>query len=429
MKLQCRSCGAEIVFEPGQQALACEYCGTVNEIRPQGAPDYTPPAVFERIVPMRVTEQALDARVLAYIASGDFTPDDMLEKARITLRERYYVPAFVFHVKYNATWNAYFGIDRQEPYTEQRIVGGRRQAYTAYRTVTDWRPASGSDSGSFDIAAYGGKKLDGEPLAPAALAARAAAEGAAIAYDAAYTAGFEVEGFTRPEAQAFASLARDIDQRIGRSVRKHAQGDRQRDWRWDAQHTHTCATCAAPICHAVYEYGGKRYHVWLGGHGEGRDNTAISADPLPVDEGKKSAATLGLLPGAAGLLSMLGSGAYWSNVSTASMLAVACAFAWGLMRRHALLAHSRAVREALLVQRQASSRASVTMSDEERARIAQAFQRPVRPFLARTARDRIVVPALTALSMAGGTLPNAPGNVFDSAPPAHTAPHAPYFPR
>ena len=43
MKLQCRSCGAEIVFEPGQQALACEYCGTVNEIRPQGAPDYTPP--------------------------------------------------------------------------------------------------------------------------------------------------------------------------------------------------------------------------------------------------------------------------------------------------------------------------------------------------------------------------------------------------
>ena len=423
MKLECRSCGAEIVFEPGQQALACEYCGTVNEIRPQGAPDYTPPAAFERIVPMRVTPQALDDRVLAYIASGDFTPDDMLEHARITLRERYYVPVFVFQVDYQATWQAYFGFDRQEPYTEYRMVNGRRQAYTAHRTVTDWRPASGSDSGHFAIGAYGGKKLGSEGLAPAALAARAAAEGDAIAYDASYTAGFEVESFTRPQAQALAALERDIDQRIGQRVKRHAQGDRQRDWRWNAQHSHTCATCAAPICHAVYEYGGKSYHVWLGGHAEGRDNTAISADPLPVDEGKKSAATLGLLPGAAGLLSMLGSGAYWENFSTASLLAVVLAFGWGLMRRHALLAHSRAVREALFVQRQASSRASVNMSDEERARITQAFQRPVRPFLARTARDRIVVPALTALSVAGGALPNAPDNVFDSsAPPAHTAP-------
>ena len=430
MKRECHSCGAEIVFEPGQQALACEYCGTVNEIRPQhGEADYVPPAAFARIVPMRVTAQALDERVWAYMASGDFTPDDMLEKARITLRERYYVPAFVFAVSYTAAWSASFGFDRQEPYTAYRSINGRREAYTAYRTVTDWRPASGSDSGSFNIGAYAGKKLDGLPLAPGKIAARAAAEGAAVAYDAKYTAGFEVESFTTPEAAAFSSLAKDIDVHIGQCVKKHAQGDHQRDWRWNAQTTHTSAACAAPICHAAFEYGGKKYHVWLGGHSDKNANDAISADPLPVDEGKKSAAALGLLPGAAGLLSMLGSGTYWENFNSASLLAVAAAFGWGLLRRNALIAHSRAVREALFVQRQVSSRASVSVSDAERERLTQAFRRPVRPFLARTARDRIVVPALTALSMAGSTLPNVPANVFDSAPPAHTAPHAPYFPR
>ncbi len=417
MKYQCKSCGAEIVFEAGQQALACEYCGTVNAIE---APEGTLPATFERIVPMHVTQQELEERVWAYMASGDFTPDDMLDAARVTLRERYYVAVHVFNIKYTATWSATFGFDRREPYTEYRLgPNGQREPYTAYRIVTDWQPASGTDAGEFALGAYAGKKLSASSDA-AKIASQAAAQGYAQPYNPALTAGYEVETFSKGADESFRTIATTIDRHIGARVQKHAQGDRQRDWRWNAQTEYTSIPCAAPVCHAVFQYNEKNYHIWLGGH----DAKTMRADPLPVDEGKKSSANMGLIPGAAGLLSMVGSSTYW-DFNAASLLAVVAALMYGLMRRNALISYSKSLREALLLQRKASSSAAVNISEEERARLAQAFQRPVRPFLARTGRDAVVLPTLTALSMAGGTLPNVPPSAFASltnSQPTHTAP-------
>ena len=134
----CNSCGAGIVFEAGKQSLTCPFCGAVNQVaRPEDALETS----FDRIVPITVTPHELDNRLYAYMASGDFTPDDMIEASTITLRERYYVPAFAFKVEYEATWTASFGFDRQEPYTAYRNVTSnghtRQEAYTAYKTVTD----------------------------------------------------------------------------------------------------------------------------------------------------------------------------------------------------------------------------------------------------------------------------------------------------
>ena len=86
MSKACNSCGAEIVFEPGRQSLTCPFCNAVNLVeRVENALETS----FERIVPMTVTPHELDNRVYAYIASGNFTPDDMIEVSTITLRERY----------------------------------------------------------------------------------------------------------------------------------------------------------------------------------------------------------------------------------------------------------------------------------------------------------------------------------------------------
>ena len=164
----CNSCGAGIVFEAGKQSLTCPFCGAVNQVaRPEDALETS----FDRIVPITVTPHELDNRLYAYMASGDFTPDDMIEASTITLRERYYVPAFAFKVEYEATWTASFGFDRNEPYTAYRNVTSnghtRQEAYTAYKTVTDWRPANGVEAGIFDVAGYAGSQLNGSPLAPA----------------------------------------------------------------------------------------------------------------------------------------------------------------------------------------------------------------------------------------------------------------------
>lgn len=398
----CNSCGAEIVFEAGKQSLTCPFCGAVNQIeRPEDALE----TAFDRIVPITVTPHELDNRVYAYMASGDFTPDDMIEASTITLRERYYVPAFAFKVDYEATWTASFGFDRQEPYTAYRNVTSngrtRQEAYTAYKTVTDWRPANGVEAGIFDVAGYAGTQLNSSPLAPADLVVHAVMNGSSTEYSPSFNKGFEIESFSIPEKKVFESLKDEINANIDRRVKNHAQGDKQRDWHWNARMSHETTSYSVPICHAAFQYGDKEYHVWVGGH----DVEAIRADELPVDKDKQKAANIGFMPGAIGLVTAIGSAYYWSFVWS-SLIATGAAFGYGFMRRKALIDYSKSIRNSLLIQMQASNRASI-LSDEEQDKVAKAFQRPERPFFAKIHRDKIILPTVAALAFFGAIVPNA----------------------
>lgn len=158
MSGKCKSCGAEIEYAAGSQSLKCQYCGAVNEIKK--AEDQLPSKV-EVIIPLTVSQDDLEKRVYGFMASGNWTPDDMLEASTFTKKECFYVPAYLIRVKYEATWTASFGYDRKEPYTDYRTVTRNnrqhQEAYTAYRTVTDWKPANGVDSGGFWVSAYAGK--------------------------------------------------------------------------------------------------------------------------------------------------------------------------------------------------------------------------------------------------------------------------------
>ena len=398
----CNSCGAEIAFEAGRQSLTCPFCGAVNKIeRPEDALE----TAFDRIVPITVTPHELDNRLYAYMASGNFTPDDMIEASTITLRERYYVPAFAFKVDYEATWTASFGFDRKEPYTAYRNVTSnghtRQEAYTAYKTVTDWRPANGVEAGIFDVAGYAGSQLNGSPLAPAYLVVHAVMNGSSTEYNPSFTKGFEVEGFSVPEKKVFDSLNGEINANIDQRVKNHAQGDKQRDWHWNARMSHDTTTYSVPICHAAFQYGDKEYHVWVGGH----DVDTIRADELPVDKDKQKAANIGFMPGALGLITAIGSAYYWSFVWS-SLIATGVAFGYGFMRRKALIDYSKSIRNSLLIQMQASNRAS-TLSDEEQDKVAKAFQRPERPFFAKIHRDKIILPTVAAFAFFGAIVPNA----------------------
>ena len=398
----CNSCGAEIAFEAGRQSLTCPFCGAVNKIeRPEDALE----TAFDRIVPITVTPHELDNRLYAYMASGNFTPDDMIEASTITLRERYYVPAFAFKVDYEATWTASFGFDRQEPYTAYRNVTSngytRQEAYTAYKTVTDWRPANGVEAGIFDVAGYAGSQLNGSPLAPAYLVVHAVMNGSSTEYNPSFTKGFEVEGFSVPEKKVFESLNGEINANIDQRVKNHAQGDKQRDWHWNARMSHDTTTYSVPICHAAFQYGDKEYHVWVEGH----DVDTIRADELPVDKDKQKAANIGFMPGALGLITAIGSAYYWSFVWS-SLIATGVAFGYGFLRRKALIDYSKSIRNSLLIQMQASNRAS-TLSDEEQDKVAKAFQRPERPFFAKIHRDKIILPTVAAFAFFGAIVPNA----------------------
>jgi hypothetical protein len=393
--LICRSCGAKIEYAAEEKSLKCLYCGTVNEIhRPE---DALPDAV-DAIIPMGMSVEALERSAQAYMAQGDFTPDDMLEVAVFTRRERLYVPAHRFIVSYEATWTASFGYDRTEHYTEfvsvTKYSNGRsytvQEPRTRKKTVTDWRPANGTDAGSFSVATYAGKLLNESALAPGDLVPEVVADGAITAFNDSFMKGIESESFTLPEAAALTGLKGEIDEHIDGRVRSHGQGDRQKDWHWRANYSHDGQTVYVPICHAVFDYQGTEYHYWT----HGVDGSTFRADALPEDANRRTLANKGFVPAIAGAVSLVATGALWS-VTQLGVLSVLLAAGYGWLRRKALLDHSKLIRESLLTQTRASS-STTSGQDYAQESLDQAYQRPKTPALARTDLDAKLVPGLAA---------------------------------
>lgn len=417
MSEKCNSCGAEIEYAAGSQSLKCPYCGAANEIHKEE--DQLPGAV-EKIIPLTVSQDDLEKRVYGYMASGAYTPDDMLEAATFTKQECFYVPAFLFRVEYEATWTASFGYDRQEPYTAYRTVTrnnrSHQEAYTAYRTVTDWRPANGVDAGIVSVSTYAGKTLRDSALSPNDIVPFTIAKGGITNFNPSFMKGVQAESFVVPEASAFSSLKEEINSNIDRKVQSHGQGDHQKDWHWNAKMSHSTNTLYVPICHAVFDYQGVEYHVWIDGIGE----SEIRADKLPEDKDRKKLVYLGFVPAGVAIVGLIATSVIWA-FTWGGLIAAALIGGYAAIRRKSIIGYSKEIRESLLTQIHASSSAMKEMTSEERDKLAKAFQRPEKPLFAKTHQDKAVLPALSMAALLGVGIPSyfaSPGYLENSLRPS-----------
>jgi len=396
MSTACSGCGAPIEFETGTQTLTCPYCGYVSTIeRPENAIESS----VEQIIPLALTHADIDRQVLRYIASGEFTPDDMLESATISLRECFYVSAFVFRIDYDATWSAAFGFNHDEPYTAFRSVtrngSTHQEAYTTYRTETNWQAASGEDVGIFDVAGYAGSKLNNLPLAPAELIQDIVADGGATTFNPSFTEGFELEPFTQPEAQVYTALHDVINTEIDQRVDANKQGDHQKNWHWNAKMEYATSTIAVPICHVVFHYGDKNYHMWLGG----QNGNNVRADPLPVDREKKNQIMTGLIPFAAAVIAMILSAFVW-GFDWHGLFGLLFPWGYWISRKQALIKYSISARQSLLTQIQASETAMTGSNNDGKSNIARTFRRPKQSLMVKTHLDKFLIPLYSAMAMA-----------------------------
>lgn len=356
------------------------------------------------IIPLGISHDDLEKRVYRYMASGNYTPDDMLEAATITRKESFYVPAYVFQVEYSATWSASFGFDRIESYTDYRIVvgprgGRRREKYTAHRTVTDWSEYSGIDKGDLTVSTYAGNRLSNLAIDPACLVPKIVSEGGVDEFAGFPLRGVEAEEFSVAPSQAFDGLRATVNGMIDEKVKRHAKGDHQKDWNWSAKMSYGTVRLLVPLCHATFAYGDKSYEVWV----SGRDGEAIRATSLPVDKGRQNTVYAGFVPLAAGLAGV-GIGASMGGFIGAMLVSPVLAAIYGFMRRQSIIDHSKQYREALLNQLHSAS-AGNGISAEERALLAKSVQRPEKPALAKSDNDKVVLPILAIVSLLGAVIP------------------------
>lgn len=299
--LICQGCGASLSYAPGLQALQCEYCDAVTQIAPA-------PAAAEAgqlIVPLSVEENALAYGVLRHLVSNDQVPDDMVERAVLSLT-CFYLPCFAFHVSYTASWTASFGYQRTETYTDHvnRFIGGEKQrvAVTKNRSVIDWRPVNGQDAGSVAAIGYGGNGL-----APAGLLLLERLQNLASArpFDPAYTSGMPTQPYALAQDKAYAMYTEpQVGKLVETNVKRHAQGDQQRDWHWNASTRWSASAVYIPVCHVAIAYGGKQYNAWV--DGTNADN--VATDPLPENKEKLAFSGRGMIAPLVAMLAVLFAG-------------------------------------------------------------------------------------------------------------------------
>ena len=150
MRLKCRGCGSSVEYSAKDQTTRCPHCGTLTEISKieEELPDR--PAL---LVPLTIEIEDLTKAVYKHLASGEMTPDELLEHATFTKKERFYTPVYVYDGSFEAQWTALFGYERYEDYTayEKRTENGNAYTVPVTRTrkVTDWRPVSPDFSSTF----------------------------------------------------------------------------------------------------------------------------------------------------------------------------------------------------------------------------------------------------------------------------------------
>lgn len=404
LQLNCSRCGAQQAYSPGQRVIKCMYCGSETPV-PRPEDELSSINDSDWIVPLQIDKKDLVAITQSYMINGDLTPDDILEKAILTKQLLYYVPTYLYTGSYSASWTASFGYDRTEHYTEYvtRYKNGNswQEPVSKTKTITDWSPVNGTDTGSFCVQVYAGSKLDAKAVD---LVQDASLAEKITAFNNDYLVGFETEEFSLKEQDAYSQVAQSrINGKIDHSVKSHGQGDRQRDWHWTADINKNVSKVLMPIAYSIFEYSGKEYRVWI----DGSDSTRMVGDELPVDGNKKNLTRLGFVPliGTVTAIIIVLLFGDINALNTSALLALVVTALYGYIRKVQIIDYSKTIRNAMLLQKQSMTKSLDGLSPSIKNEMVSAYDKPKLPIFADTAKDKVILPMLTIIALALVLLP------------------------
>jgi len=253
----CTGCAAEVTMAPNATTATCLYCGT-QMISDGGMREALLP---QYILPFSVTREDARDRFRSWIRSRRFAPSKLKQYARVSdpLSGIYY-PFWTFDA---ATRSEYRGM-RGNFYTE-RIRTTNREGKTVTRTITKtlWTPAHGTVARDFDdvlVAASG--SLDDDLVRKA----QDFPLKELIPYDARYLSGFHGETYSVELEAGFAKAKAEMEARIRRDVKRDIGGDTQRITSLRTVYSGvTFKYVVMPVYALKYRFRGKFFPVLING--------------------------------------------------------------------------------------------------------------------------------------------------------------------
>jgi hypothetical protein len=249
VSVQCQSCRAISVFDPGRISERCQFCGSTALVPYEQVKESIRP---ESLLPMTVAEAGARDLIRAWYARQWLAPNGFARRALTDTVKGVYLPYWTFDATVDARWSADSGVYRT-------VGSGNRR-----RRHVRWTPASGSLTHVFDdelVCASIGvhRKLI------AAVQPFPTTEGL-VPYDAGYLSGWTVERYQIDLVASARQSREQMDAALRRLCASEVPGDTYRNLEVEANYSNqTFKHILVPVWLLTYVYGGRSFQVLVNG--------------------------------------------------------------------------------------------------------------------------------------------------------------------
>lgn len=261
LEVQCQSCGAKTIFAPPQVAGRCDFCGVQIVAQTKSADPIVTPS---GLLPFRVTQKQASSNLKEWLSSRWFAPNNLKQLAESEAIHGVYLPYWTYDTntitQYTGQRGEYYYVT--ETYTE-RDAQGNLVTRTRQVRHTRWYPASGTVSASFD-----------DVLIPATLSLppnrlRELEPWDLLElrpYEPAFLSGFRAQRYQVSLAEGFDHAKQVIAPTIERDVRNDIGGDVQSIESLSTNYFDvTFKHLLLPVYAGAYRYNGKLFQILVNG--------------------------------------------------------------------------------------------------------------------------------------------------------------------
>ncbi len=256
--VQCQSCKAVSVFDPGRVGQNCDFCGSPALVDYQ---EIKAPIRPQSLLPFKVTEGQVREQIRRWYASKWLAPGKLKSRALVDRVHGVYIPYWTFDAHAVCPWTAEAGhyYYTSETYRDNK---GRRQ--TRQVRHVRWEPASGEVMHFFDDQPIPGT----QGVSYALLAAvEPFPTQELVPYDTAYLSGFVVEHYQVVLVDAAQSSLDAMKRRLYEMCAAQIPGDTHRNLRIDPTFSdRTFKHVLVPIWLLTYDFNAKPYQVVVNGY-------------------------------------------------------------------------------------------------------------------------------------------------------------------
>lgn len=258
--VECGECGATVNVQPGERSATCVYCASPTVVTVNKSDSMITP---ESLIPFSVPQDTATENYKKWLAGLWFRPNDLSKLAKLEKIYGVYVPYWTFDATVHSQWQAERGHYYTETETYTEMENGQSVTKTREVQKTQWEPAWGQRTDSYDDVLVCASKGVPEKLADQLCTF---ATNQLVPYSPGFLCGWRAESYAIDLPNAW----RQGQQKIASSQQSRCAGDIGGDTYRNLQvndtfRDETFKHVLLPIFVAAYRYKEKPFQVLVNG--------------------------------------------------------------------------------------------------------------------------------------------------------------------